>query len=83
MIEELILILIAIGILVVLYYFLKNVTTLIVNSIIGLVVLFVFNHFNILGLGDIPLSWMSVLVCALGGLPGAVLIILFHAVGLM
>jgi len=83
MIEELVLILIAVGILAVLYYFLKNLTTLIVNSIIGLIMLFAFNHFNILGLGDVPLTWMSVLVCALGGLPGAILVILFHAAGLM
>ena len=55
-------------ILVVLWYFLKNLTTLIVNSI--------------LGMSGFTVTWGSVLICALGGLPGAILLIVLNLAGI-
>ena len=73
---------IAIVIAVALWYFLKNVTKLIINSVVGIVLLLAFNFFNIFGMGDIPLSLASVLICALGGIPGFIILLLLNAVGI-
>ncbi|WP_080508333.1 pro-sigmaK processing inhibitor BofA family protein [Haloparvum sedimenti] len=51
---------------------LKAVKGLAVNAIVGVVILFVA---NLAGLG-VQISWLSVLVCAIAGVPGAVLIII-------
>jgi hypothetical protein len=84
MIETLLLILVAIGVAVVLYYTLKKATVLIINAVVGLVTLFLLNFFNILSLAgapDIEINLATVLICAFGGLPGAVLLVVLHLVG--
>jgi len=82
MIETVLTLGIAIVIAVALWFFLKNVTKLIINSVVGIVMLLAFNFFNIFGMGDIPLSIASVLICALGGIPGFVVLLLLNAVGI-
>ena len=82
MIETVLTLGIAIVIAVALWFFLKNVTKLIINSVVGFVMLLAFNFFNIFGMGDIPLSIASVLICALGGIPGFVVLLLLNAVGI-
>ena len=82
MIETIITIIIAIVIAVVIWFLLKNITKLLINSVIGVVLLFIFNYFNIFGMGDIPISIGAVLVCALGGLPGFVLLIILNVFGI-
>lgn len=82
MIESILTLGIAIVIAVALWYFLKNVTKLIINSVVGIVLLLVFNFFNIFGMGDIPISLASVLICALGGIPGFVVLLLLNVVGI-
>ncbi len=82
MIETVLVILLAIAVAAALYYFLKKATTLIINSIVGLITLVILNQLNIFGMGEIPITWASVLVCAFGGLPGAVLLVLLHIVGI-
>ncbi|MCX9011413.1 MAG: pro-sigmaK processing inhibitor BofA family protein [Candidatus Methanoperedens sp.] len=58
------------------YYVLKTASHLIVNTILGLILLVASNFIFNLGIGyTVPV----VLVCALGGVPGAVLVILLHA----
>ncbi len=57
------------------YYFLKTATHLIVNTVLGLILLAVSNIVFKVG---IAYSWESILVCALGGIPGAILVILLH-----
>ncbi|MFB3763614.1 MAG: pro-sigmaK processing inhibitor BofA family protein [Methanotrichaceae archaeon] len=58
---------------------LRSVTHFIINAIIGLVILFLGNTF--LGLG-IAYSWLVILICAIGGVLGAVLVIVIHLMGL-
>jgi hypothetical protein len=82
MIETILTLGIAVVIAVALWYFLKNVTKLLINSVVGIVCLLLFNFFNIFGMGDIPLSLASVLICALGGIPGFVILLLLNAVGI-
>ncbi|MDE4908214.1 pro-sigmaK processing inhibitor BofA family protein [Methanogenium marinum] len=82
MIETVLTLVIAIVIAVALWFFLKNVTKLIINSVVGIIMLLAFNFFNIFGMGDIPLSIASILICALGGIPGFVVLLLLNVVGI-
>ncbi|PSP52692.1 hypothetical protein BRC67_03540 [Halobacteriales archaeon QH_3_68_24] len=54
------------------YRVLKNAKALVVNAIVGVLVLALANF---LGLG-VQISLVTVLVCAVAGIPGAVLVIL-------
>jgi hypothetical protein len=81
----LVFVIIAIIIIGVLFYVLKNIWILIINSILGLAILFVVNYFHLLGyLGkpDIAITPVSVIVCALGGIPGALILILLNVAGI-
>jgi hypothetical protein len=51
---------------------------LIVNTIVGLILLFVTNLF----LSDeVPLNLLTIVICAIGGVVGWVLIVLLHLLG--
>ena len=79
-----VIILFAIVVAVVGYFIVKNLLTLVINSILGLITLFLVNSFHVMGLlgkPDIPLNWVSLLICALGGLPGALILILLQLLG--
>lgn len=53
----------------------KNFT---VNAIMGLVILFLANAVAGLGIGY---SWLVILICGIGGVLGAFLVILLHFLG--
>lgn len=58
------------------YYILKTAKTLLINTIMGLIILVIANvGFNM----NVPYNIQVLLVVALGGIPGAVLVILLHA----
>jgi len=76
---ELIILLLAVLAVIAVYLFLKTAKLLIVNTIMGLIILAVGNTFFSL---NIPYSPTALLVCALGGIPGAMLVILLHVVGI-
>jgi SigmaK-factor processing regulatory protein BofA len=81
----LVLIIIAIIIIGVLFYVLKNIWILIINSILGLAILFIVNYFHLLaylGKPDIAITPASVIICALGGVPGALILILLGLAGI-
>ncbi|MEF8853454.1 MAG: pro-sigmaK processing inhibitor BofA family protein [Haloarculaceae archaeon] len=59
------------------YKLLQNVKALVVNAIVGIVILILANF---LGLG-VQISLLAVLICAIAGVPGAVLVILLSVVG--
>jgi inhibitor of the pro-sigma K processing machinery len=82
MIETILTLGIAIVIAVVLWYFLKNITKLIINSVVGIVLLMVFNFFNIFGMGDIPITIASIVICAVGGIPGFVVLLILNVMGI-
>jgi len=85
MIEALIAIVLAIAVAAAIYFMLKKAMVLVINSIVGLVMLFLLNTFDVMswvGAPDIPINLTSVLVCAFGGLPGAIILILLHLVNI-
>lgn len=84
---ELDLALLVAGILIalVLFLLLKNIVKLIINSILGLLLIFFINYFHLmayLGQPDIQMDLVTVLFCALGGIPGALLIVIMHLLGI-
>jgi hypothetical protein len=83
---SLVVIILAGAIAIVLYYILKNVIALVVNAIVGVIVLFLLNLFHIMtifGAPDIPIDWVTILVSAIGGLVGVVIVIILHLVGVV
>lgn len=85
MMEEILAILLAVAIAAALYYLMKKALTLLINAIAGLITLWLLNYFNILalfGAPDIQINLVSILICALGGLPGALILVLLHLVGI-
>lgn len=82
---DIFLILIGFIVLLVLWFLLHNIVKIIINSILGLIILGIVNLLNLfplLGYPDIQITWVTVLICAIAGIPGAILVILLHFVGL-
>ena len=80
-----ILILVIIIFLLIAYYVVKNVSHLVINAIIGLITLFIVNFFHLMqyaGRPDIGYDWITVIICALAGLPGAILLIILSLLGI-
>ncbi len=75
MFAELVTLFAVIVMVIVLYYLLKAAKYLIVNSILGLIILFAANA--LFGL-KIAYSWLNILICAIGGVIGAVIVILLN-----
>ena len=60
------------------FLILKSLKDFIINAIVGLIILFLANA--LLGLG-IGYSWLVILICGIGGVLGALLVILLHIMG--
>ncbi len=76
---ELGLVLLIIAIIFGAFIILRSIKHFIFNAIIGLIILFLANTFAGLGIGY---SWLVILICAIGGVLGAVLVIIIHIMGL-
>jgi hypothetical protein len=69
----------------VVYFVVRNIGHLVINSIVGLLVLFLVNYLHLMqyaGKPDIEVGWITVIICALAGLPGAVLVIILSLFGI-
>jgi hypothetical protein len=76
---ELIIVILAIIGVIAAYYILKTATHLIINAVLGLIILVAANAiFNL----DISYSAYALLVCAIAGIPGAIIVILLHVFGI-
>ena len=82
MIETILTILLALVVAAVIWYFLKNVTSLIINAVVGVITLFIVQFLGLLGMENYQIGLVSILVCALGGFPGAVILIVLNALGI-
>lgn len=85
MIGTIIVIVLGIIILIALWYLVKNVMHLVFNSILGLLLLFIINFINLfelIGKPNIQIDLISLVVCALAGIPGAILLVILHIVGI-
>jgi hypothetical protein len=80
-----ILILVIIIFLAIAFFVVKNIAHLVINAIIGLITLFIVNFFHLMqfaGKPDIGFDWITIIICALAGLPGAILLIILSLVGI-
>jgi inhibitor of the pro-sigma K processing machinery len=84
MFELLIYLLLAIIIVIVLFKVFKLGSKVIINSIIGIILLFLTNSlFGLFGLGlTIDINLLTVIICAIAGIPGVVLIIVLAFLGI-
>lgn len=73
---ELIVLLIAI---MIVYLFLHSAKHIIINTIMGLIILALTNLVFHMG---ITYSIWTILICAMGGVPGAILVIVLHLLGI-
>ncbi len=76
---EIIILVLAIIAVIAVYIVLKTAKYLIVNSVLGLIILAIANFIFKL---EIAYTAMVILICALGGIPGAILIMLLHVLGI-
>jgi hypothetical protein len=79
MMSEIFILLIAIIVAVILFKVLKTATKMAVNAVLGLLVLIIANI--LLGLG-IAYTWIVILICAIAGIVGALLIITLSYLGI-
>lgn len=80
-----ILILVIIIFLAIALFVIRNIAHLVINAIVGLITLFVVNFFHLMqyaGRPDIGYDWITVIICALAGLPGAILLIILSVMGI-
>jgi len=69
----------------VVYFVVRNLAHLVVNSVVGLLALLAVNFLHLMqyaGKPDIAVDWITVIICALAGLPGAVLVMVLSLFGL-
>lgn len=77
--------LIIIAILVIAYYLVKKISVLVINAILGLLFLFCLNFLHVMewiGKPDLGYSLATVLICAIGGLPGVLILVLLDILGI-
>ena len=60
------------------FLIMRSIKNFVVNAIMGLVILILANAVAGLGIGY---SWLVVLICGIGGVLGAFLVILLHFLG--
>jgi inhibitor of the pro-sigma K processing machinery len=85
MIGAIIGIILAIVAAILIYFFIKKFVSLVINAIVGVVILFLLNVFHIMplfGASDIPIDWITIIICAIGGLPGVIIVIILHLAGI-
>jgi len=78
-------ILLVAAIVAVVYYLAKQFSVLIVNAIVGLVILVVLNFLHIMqwmGKPDLGYNLATVLICAVGGVPGVCILVLLDILGI-
>ncbi len=69
---------------VVLIFVLKDIVKIVINSILGLIILFSVNYFNLMGYvgrPDIEYTPVNLILCALGGIPGTLIVIIMQLLG--
>jgi inhibitor of the pro-sigma K processing machinery len=69
---------------IVMIFILKDIVKIIINSVLGLLLVFFVNYFDLLayvGRPDIEFTPVNILLCALGGIPGALIVIILQLTG--
>ena len=77
-------IILVVAIVAIVYYLVKKFTVLLVNAILGIILLFILNFLHVMQwMGKPDLGWdlATVLISAIGGLPGVCILVLLDIFG--
>ena len=83
--DLLITILLIVAVIAIVYYLVKNLTILIINAILGLTALILINYFHVMqwiGKPDLGYSLATIIISAVGGLPGVGILVLLDIFGI-
>ncbi|HUH79131.1 MAG TPA: pro-sigmaK processing inhibitor BofA family protein [Methanoregula sp.] len=78
-------VLLVVAVLAIGYYLVKKFMLLVVNAILGLFLLFIMNFLHIMQWvekPDLGYSLATLLICAIGGVPGVLILILLNLFGI-
>ena len=78
-------ILLVVAIIAVVYFLVKHLSVVIVNAVIGLILLIVLNFLHVMqwmGKPDLGYDLATVLICAIGGVPGVCILVLLDILGI-
>lgn len=81
----LIAIVLIVAIVAIAYYLVKKFSLLVINAILGIFLLFVLNFLHVMqwvGKPDLGYSLATILICAIGGLPGVLILVLLNILGI-
>jgi len=73
-----------VAVIAIVYYLVKNLTVLIINAILGLTALILINYFHVMqwiGKPDLGYSLATIIISAVGGLPGVGILVLLDIFG--
>lgn len=85
MIDVLVAIVLVVIIVGIIWYLAKQVTALLINAVLGLICLFLINALGVMqwiGRPDLGYSLVTLLICAIGGLPGVLIVVLLNILGI-
>jgi hypothetical protein len=84
MTSVLIAILLVVAIVVVVYYLVKQLSLIVANAVAGLIILVLLNFFHVMqwmGKPDLGYDLATVLISAVGGIPGVCILVLLDILG--
>jgi inhibitor of the pro-sigma K processing machinery len=85
MTDVLVAIILVVAIVAIVWYLVKQISALIVNAILGIICLFLINFLHVMqwiGRPDLGYSLATILICAIGGLPGVLILVLMSILGI-
>ncbi|MFA6331577.1 MAG: pro-sigmaK processing inhibitor BofA family protein [Methanoregula sp.] len=74
-----------IAIIAIVWYLVKRLSVLVVNAVLGMICLFLINYLHIMqwvGKPDLGYTIATILICAIGGLPGVLILMLLGILGI-
>ena len=72
-------------VIIIAYFLVKNISVLIINAILGLTALVILNYLHVMqwiGKPDLGYSIATLIICAVGGLPGVCVLVLLDILGI-
>ncbi|MCK9631471.1 MAG: pro-sigmaK processing inhibitor BofA family protein [Methanoregula sp.] len=78
-------IILVIAIVAIVWFLVKQLSVLLVNAVLGLICLFLINFLHIMewmGKSDLGYGLTTLLICAIGGLPGVLILMLLSILGI-
>jgi len=78
-------ILLIVALVAVVYFLVKNLSAILVNAVVGLILLVVLNFLHVMqwmGKPDLGYDLVTVLISAIGGVPGVCILVLLDILGI-